>query len=344
MKNEVKVGLLSILAAAILFLGFKFLSGKNIFQSQQAFNVSFTKVDGLLPGNPVTLNGYQVGTVEALELDQQGLKTIIRADLLVDDHIKIPVNAIARIVSADLLGDKAIELVFPQSNATNIEYAQSGAQLNGEVQMDLTESVTKELLPVKKKAEELFGSLDSLLAIVTATLNSENIENTFQNLNKSFESVNGTLANLRRVSSELNGLIVDESDRLHGIIRHVESITKNIDENNDMINGILANTAAITNNAKDLDIAKTGEEINATLQEATKSIGQLGSMVEKINEGEGSLGLLLKDDALYHNLENASGNLDALFSHIKENPGKYVHFSVFSRKDKKDKENRKERN
>lgn len=341
MSNEIKVGILTLVSIAILFVGYKYLSGKRIFQSQQAFVVQFDNVNGLLPGNPINLNGVKVGTVESLNLNQEGLKTSVTADVLIDDNIAVPKGTVFTIV-ADLLGDRVVELKYPTSGPTVM--AQSGDVMQGSLEKGMSESVKEELLPIKAKAEELFGSLDSLLIISKNILGSENMEGVFTNINSSFESINGTLKNLRTTSVELNGLIVGESDRLHSIINHVESITKNIDNNSAMITGIMNNTEKITSNMAQMDLAKTSEELSTTIANASESLAEISAIMDKVNKGEGSLGLLLKDEGLYNNLESASDNLDKLFTHVQENPGKYVHFSVFGRKDRDKKKKNKEQN
>ncbi len=338
MSNEIKVGILTLVSIAILFIGYKYLSGKRIFQSQQAFIVKFDDVNGLLPGNPINLNGVKVGTVESLNLEQNGLDTEITAEVLVDDNVKLPKGTVFTIV-ADLLGDRVIELNYPKSGP--VVYANSGDTMKGSLDQGFSDQVKEELLPIKMKAEELFGSLDSLLIISKNVLGSDNIENVFANINSSFESINGTLKNLRTVSVELNGLIVDESDRLHNIINHVESITKTFDDNTEMINGILKNTETVTGNVAQIDLKKTSEELSETITNASASLAEISAIMDRVNQGEGSLGLLLKDEGLYHNLESASNNLDQLFTHVQENPGKYVHFSIFGKKDKDKKKKEK---
>lgn len=338
MSNEIKVGILTLVSIAILFIGYKYLSGKRIFQSQQAFVVHFDNVNGLLPGNPINLNGVKVGTIESLNLNQDGLKTSVTADVLVDDNIAVPKGTTFNIVG-DLLGDRYIELVYPKTGP--LVLAQNGDVMQGALEKDLSASVKEELLPIKAKAEELFGSLDSLLIISKNVLGSENMEGVFNNINTSFESINGTLKNLRKVSVELNGLIVEESDRLHNILDHVEAITKNFDDNGAMITKIMQNTEKVSENMAQMDLKKTSDELTSTITNASNSLAEISAIMDKVNKGEGSLGLLLKDEGLYHNLESASNNLDKLFTHVQENPGKYVHFSVFGRKDKDKKKKEK---
>lgn len=334
-SNEFKVGLLTVIAIAVLFYGFNFLMGKNILKSQNEYLVSYEKVAGLTSGNSVMLNGFKIGIVESVELKQTEFQNTIDVVLNIDGDVKIPQGSSARIVSADLLGDKAVNIVYPKNDSNQaFQYATSGDRLIGTVEQDLTEAVKVELLPVKAKVEELFGSLDSLLNVVTGTLSSKRVENTIDNIDKSFTSVEEVLRNLKKVTNSLGNLVVEEDNRLRSIIRNVDKISKSLVDNTDVISSILGNFDTLSEDLGNADISNTMVRLNETLIQAEGAMAEFNTLLNDVNNGDGSIQQLLKNDGLYNNLEKAALDLDKLLINLKENPGEYVHFSVFGKKKK----------
>ncbi|GGH29319.1 organic solvent ABC transporter substrate-binding protein [Sphingobacterium alkalisoli] len=312
-SNETKVGALTAIAIAILFIGYSFLKGNDVFSSENTFYTDYDNVDGLTVSKPVMVSGYQIGRVSKMNLLDNGK---IRTEFRINDDYDIPSNTVARIISADLLGSKAI--VFDLGNSKTV--AKSGDPLLSDVQANLMEKVE----PLQKKIENLVVKLDSVLSAVNTALDDE-----FQrDFKSSLSSISVSLNNMEKITGEVEGLMGSERIRLAKIMQNLESITENFKNNNSKINSILANL----DNFSD-DLAKT--EIKATIDNANKAMKDVQAITDKINQGEGSIGLLVNDDQLYNNLNNASENLDQLVEDVKNNPGKYLKISIFGKKDTK---------
>ncbi len=314
-KNETKVGILAAFAIALLIIGYNFLKGNAIFSRETTLYAMYTQVDGLGVSKPVLVNGFQIGRVNKLELQEDGR---IKATLKIKNEYLIPINTIARLESTDLLGGKAIVMVLGNSK----ENAEDGYVLNANVEKSLMESVQ----PVQKKAELIITKMDSILTSVNSILN----PNFQKNVDKSFTSIASTLGSLEATSKKVDALVGAESSKLSSILSNVEAITANFKNNGAQIDAVLANLNKVSSNVAALNFKETIDKANAAMSD-------LQSAVSDLKSGKGSLGKLLNDDALYNNLSNASKNLDALMIDLKANPKRYVHFSVFGGGNKTDK-------
>jgi phospholipid/cholesterol/gamma-HCH transport system substrate-binding protein len=305
--NETKVGILAAFSIAVLIIGYNFLKGNAIFSSETVLYARYTHVDGLAVSKPVLINGFQIGRVDKLVLQPNGE---IVATLKIKGKYDIPKNSIARLEGTDLLGSKAIVMDL----GTGKDFAQDGDTLNANVAANLMEAVE----PVQKKAQLLIGKMDSILTSVNTILNPD-----FQkNVNKSFNSIAATLASLEGTSKKVDGLVGTEGRRISAILANAESISANLKNNNEKINAILGNINTITDQV-------AAANFKQTIDNANKAVADLQGIVSKVNDGKGTLGLLVNDTKMYDNLNNASKNLDNLIIDLKENPKRYVHFSVF---------------
>lgn len=313
--NETKVGILAAFSIALLIIGYNFLKGNAIFSSETVLYAKYSHVDGLAVSKPVLINGYQIGRVDQLQLQPDGS---IVATLKIKGKYEIPKNSIAKLESTDLLGSKAIVMALGSGN----DFAQDGDTLNANVQKGILETVQ----PVQKKAEMIIGKMDSILTSVNSILN----PNFQKNVDKSFNSIASTLASLESTSKKVDNLVGSEGSRISSILANVEAISNNLKQNNDKITSILTNINSITDQV-------AAANFKQTVDNANKAMVDLQTIVGKINEGHGTLGLLVNDTKMYENLNNASKNLDNLMIDLKANPKRYVHFSVFGGGNKKDK-------
>lgn len=313
--NETKVGIMAAFAIALLIIGYNFLKGNAIFSSETVLYARYSHVDGLAVSKPVLINGFQIGRVDKLQLQPDGT---ILATLKIKGKYEIPKTSIARLESTDLLGSKAIIMELgPGEN-----YAKDGDTLNANVQKGLLETVQ----PVQKKAELIIAKMDSILTSVNAILN----PNFQKNVDRSFNSIAATLASLEATSKKVDNLVGSEGSRISAILANVESISNNLRQNNQKISSILNNVSSITDQV-------AAANFKQTIENANKAVADLQVIVGKINQGEGTLGMLVNDTKMYENLNNASKNLDNLMIDLKANPKRYVHFSVFGGGNKKDK-------
>ncbi len=313
--NETKVGILAAFSIALLIIGYNFLKGNAIFSSETVLYARYSHVDGLAVSKPVLINGFQIGRVDKLQLQPDGS---ILATLKIKGKYEIPTNSIAKLESTDLLGSKAIVMALGTGN----DFAQDGDTLNANVQKGLLETVE----PVQKKAEVIIAKMDSILTSVNSILN----PNFQKNVDKSFNSIASTLASLEATSKKVDNLVGSEGSRISSILANVEAISNNLKQNNQKISSILNNVNSITDQV-------AARNFKQTIDNANKAMLDLQTIVGKINEGHGTLGLLVNDTKMYENLNNASKNLDNLMIDLKANPKRYVHFSVFGGGNKKDK-------
>ncbi|ETZ22886.1 MlaD family protein [Pedobacter sp. V48] len=312
--NETKVGILAAFSIALLIIGYNFLKGNAIFSSETVLYAKYSRVDGLAVSKPVLINGYQIGRVDKLELQTDGS---IVATLKIKGKYEIPRNSIAKLESTDLLGSKAIVMALGTGN----DFAQDGDTLNANVQKGILETVQ----PVQKKAELIIGKMDSILTSVNSILN----PNFQKNVDKSFNSIASTLSSLESTSKKVDNLVGSEGTRISAILANVEAISGNLKQNNAKISAILNNINSITDQV-------AAANFKQTIDNANKAVVDLQTIVGKINNGEGTLGLLVNDTKMYDNLNNASKSLDNLMIDLKANPKRYVHFSIFGggKKDK----------
>ncbi|SFC63786.1 phospholipid/cholesterol/gamma-HCH transport system substrate-binding protein [Parapedobacter composti] len=308
--NETKVGILAVVAIAILILGYRFLKGNDVFSNEHTFYATYERVDGLTESKPILVNGYQIGRVSDMKLQADGR---IRTEFKVKGSYAIPANTVARLASTDLLGGKAI--VFELGNST--QYAKDGDELKAGLQPNIMEQVE----PIQKKAQDIAVTLDSVLSAINNTINAD-----FQrDFNRSINSIANSLQNLEGITRQLDGMVVSERNRISHIMANVESITGNLKDNNERIAQVLANLDSITDQVAKANFAHT-------INSANKAMADFQSIADRINRGQGSIGMLLNDEQLYQHLNQASQNLEELIADMKARPGRYVHFSVFGRR------------
>lgn len=308
--NETKVGILAVVAIAILILGYSFLRGNDVFSREITLYSIYERVDGLTESKPILVNGYQIGRVSKMELQSDGR---IRTEFKVKRDYAVPANTVALLSSTDLLGGKAI--VFELGDSAI--YAKNGDELPAGIQKNIMEQVE----PIQKKAQDIAAVLDSVLNSINNTINKD-----FQrDFNRSINSIANSLQNLEGITRQLDGLVVSERNRISHIVANVESITNNLKDNNERIGSVLANLDSITDQVAKADFAHT-------ITSANKAMADFQSITDRINQGQGSIGMLLNDEQLYDNLNQASKNLEELIADMKARPGRYVHFSVFGRK------------
>lgn len=308
--NETKVGILATVAIVILILGYSFLKGNDVFTKEKTYYAIYDRVDGLSVSKPVLVNGYQIGRVSGMVLMPSGQ---ILTEFKVNREYPIPENTIARIASTDLLGGKAI--VFDLGDSPAI--AENADTLQANIQQNILEQVE----PVQKKAEAVVAVLDSVLTSINQTINPE-----FQrNVNRSIASIANTLNTLENTSRQVDGIVGTQKTKIADILTNLEAISRNFKDNNEQITHIFANLEKVSDNAARMDFA-------STMKKADKAVSDFQEIANALNRGEGSIGKLLNDEALYKNLADASESLDELISDMKARPSRYVHFSVFGRK------------
>ncbi len=303
----------------LLIYGLNFLKGKNIFDTRNSYVAIYDNVGGLTVSNPVYYNGFVVGRVNKIGFLEDLSGRMMVEITIRETELKIPKGSIARIFSDGLLGTKAISLEFTKATS----YLEDGDTLKPDLQASITDEVARQVLPLKNKAESLIATVDSLMQEITAIFN-----------DGTKGSLKHAVQNMDEITTEFKGLVVEERIKLKKIMENVESISGNLKNNNEAITSLLKNLNSISDTLLRANIAHTITSANLALAETAE-------VMKKINTGQGSLGLLVNDDKLYKNLESASKDLDRLLIDLKEHPKRYVHFSLFGRKEKESKQDSK---
>ncbi len=318
LSRELKTGVVTVLTIVAFIWGFNYLKGKDLFNNQRTFYVKYNNVSGLMKANAVTISGLNVGQVNDIYFSEINLSQVI-VELTVSNNIKIPLNSTARLYSSDLLGTKGIEIV-PGNSSSLLE---SGDTISSDVAMSIQEEVNQMVQPVLKKAATMMSSIDTVISALGDVFNAR----TRENLRRSIESVRHSVANVEKATNTIDTLMTSEKTRLQRILSNVESISANLNENNEDLSRIISNAAIISDS-----IAQSN--LGTTLANLENSISNLTAATDKINKGEGNIGLLLNDDKLYNDLQSSSKQLDLLLEDIRVNPKRYIHFSVFGRPSK----------
>ncbi len=313
LSKEFIIGLIVTAALALLYWGFNFLKGEDVFSNDRIFIAVYDDVAGLEKTNPITINGLNVGQVRNMNFTNDSEAKVI-IELVLKNNIDIPIDSKAKIVSSDLLGSKAVEIKLGDES----ELAQSGDTLISEVEVSIKDEVNRQLKPIKTKAENLMSSIDTVLSMLQGLFSYDNTDN----FAKSVEHIANSFENLESTTQTLDTLITGQKNKLEGIFSNIESITRNLKNNEDELNNIITNFSAVSDTLAKVRFAETMNNVDKTMAE-------LAMVTEKINNGDGSLGLLVNNDSLYFELEKSSKDLNLLLEDIRLHPKKYLKFSVF---------------
>lgn len=295
--KEIQIGVVAVVGIVVLYLGLQFLKGLTMFSSENKYYVKFDNISGLTASSPIYANGFKVGVVERIAYDYSSQNQIV-AVVGLNKEMRIPKDSRAEIVS-DLLGNIKLELVFGP-NPTDL--VAPGDTILGGVHAGLM-SMASGVVP---QIQAMLPKLDSILTNVNRLLADPALKNSLHNI----DDITG---NLTQTSKELNKLT-------SSLNQQMPSMLKNAD-------GMLANANEFTHQLNELDLATTMAKVNNTLQNVEQ-------MTAKLNSNEGTLGLLMRDPALYNNLNSTMMHADSLVIDLKQNPKRYVHFSIFGRKNK----------
>ena len=305
MNKELKIGFFAIISIVALVFGVNYLKGINILNDNRDYYAVYKNIGGLQVGSPVLVNGYNVGMVSDIDLLLEKNQNLL-VTISLDKVFELPINTVCKIVNQDLMGTKGIALVIGDSE----DFLNIGDTLVSGVEGSLQDEVNAQILPLKNKAEELIGSMDSVMMIVTAVLNKdtrENLRNSLQSLDKTFELMSLTMI-------KVDSMVDLNDERIAKVISNLASITSNLESSNGEIKTILTNFSSISDSLAKSEIATT--------------LKNFSDITTKINNGEGSIGLLLKDDKIYTNFEKSTRELAVLLEDIKKHPSRYVNFSI----------------
>lgn len=297
LTKEIRIALVAIVGILVMYFGINFLKGINLFSTNNTYYMTFDDIQGLGASTPIYADGYKVGTVDGLEYDYKE-NGPIKVKVDINKDLRIPQGSKAEIVK-DLMGNLQVNLLLANNPRERVE---PGGIIPGAVNGGMMDKAAN-LVPV---VEKMLPKLDSILTSVNALLADPALA-------ASLHNVETITSNLTVSTRELNTLMAGLNKQVPGMIGKA--------------NGVLDNTNRLTANLASLDVQGTLNKVNQTLESAHQ-------FTEKLNSNQGSLGLLMNDTKLYDNLTSTMGHADSLVIDLKAHPKRYVHFSVFGRKDK----------
>jgi len=309
-RTEAKIGFIVITTIAVVIWGINFLKGRNVIKRSDVYYAVYNDVAGLKLSGSVILSGYKVGMINTIEFEENRLDKIVVA-FVVSNEFKIPKNSIAQIFSNDLLGSKVIRIIPSQEK----EFYEYGDTLVGSIDSDMITQIKDEIRPLVKSTNDAVLGIDTLVTSINSILDPA----TQAKLQSALVNLESTTASLSKQLSP--------GGKLDKTFNSLQSFTLMLDTNKDKLSNAFANIESITDSVANANLTQTISTINATF-------AQSQILLQKINNGEGSLGLLTTNDSLYNNLVSASGNLSKLLDDMNQHPKRYVHFSVFGKKDK----------
>lgn len=292
--KEVKIGLAGVVALFMLIYGINYLKGMNMFKPSSYYYVKYKNINGLAKSSPVYADGFRIGTVRDIYYNYNEPGNVT-VEVEMDTDMKISKGSTAELVT-EMLGTVKMNLLL----ANSPEKYRVGDTIPGVLNNGIMEAVTQTLMP---QMEKMLPRLDSILISLNTILADPNIPATLHSAQK-------TMANLEVTTTQLNALMKKDIPQLTG-----------------KLNVIGDNFITISNNLKEVDYAATFNEIDATL-------ANVKSVTEKLNSKDNTIGLLLNDSSLYKNLSKTGANAASLMEDLKAHPKRYVHFSLFGKKEK----------
>ncbi|MBN9284993.1 MULTISPECIES: MlaD family protein [Flavobacterium] len=300
--REIKTAILVITSIVVCLWGYSFLKGKNLFDSNRNFYVVYDNVEGLSPSAPITINGLVVGKINSIEIQKNTGKLLV--EMQIKNDFAISKSSIASIYEPGFIGGKQIAII-PNFKDTSI--AQSGDYLQGDVKQGLTAKLEDKLAPIQERLDKVLANADVMLTSVNNVLDPA----TQANLKSTVAELNKTLTHFSAASANVDKLLADNKGKLDHTITNIDKVSTNFAK--------MSDTLAKAN------LGKTIKNLETTLANVDK-------IMLDLQAGKGTMGKLLKDEAMYKNLAGASKQLELLLGDMKLNPKRYVHFSLFGKK------------
>ena len=302
-SKEIKTALLILSGIVIFIFGFNYLKGSSLLDNEINVHTLYADVEGLVVGANVTINGLNVGKIKKIDFDENFEK--IKVSFSLRNDLTFSNQSIAQLYEAGLIGGKAIAILPDYSAARPV---QDDDVLPSSIKPGLTELVNQQIAPLQNKLEGLLTSADSLFAGVSNVLN----YNTQNNLKLALEGVTQSIDNVNKLSNSLSRVVNSNEKVFNSTLSHLEHTTNNL--------------AILSDSLKQLPLA-------STVQHLEKTTAQIQQLVEKMEKGEGSLGKLLNEETLYNKLLYSAEALETLLVDLKLHPKRYVHFSIFGKKE-----------
>jgi phospholipid/cholesterol/gamma-HCH transport system substrate-binding protein len=303
LTKEIKTAVLVIVSIFLFIWGYNFLKGKDLFDSATRVYVVYDNVAGLVNSAPVTLNGLAIGKVNSITIQPDG-KLLV--EMQINTDFPISKSSIAEIYDSGLVGGRQIAI---KPNFQDKNYIKSGDYLKASSKLGLTDALAQQLEPLQYKVQKLLDNADVLFTNVNEILD----EKTKQNLKNSISELNKTLSEFSEVSKNINGLVADNKPKLNSMISNFDKTVANFSTMSDSL--VSAN-------------------LGQTVRNLEKTLVNVDKIMTDIEQGKGTMGKLMKDDAMYTNFTNTSKELELLLQDVRLHPTRYVNVSLFGKKNK----------
>ena len=303
-SRELKTGVLILTCITIFIFGFNYLKGTSLLDNSKIISALYTDVEGLVIGANITINGMNVGKVKNIDFNENYEKIMVTFSLRND--LSFSNQSKAQLYEAGLIGGKAIAIIPTYENGNVIK---NGDVLPSDIKPGLTELVNQQIAPLQDKIEGLLTSADSLLAGVSNVMNYK----TQNNLKLALQGLTESVENVAKLTKNMNQIVKQNERNFKGTFDNLKSTSKNLNQLTDSLTQI---------------------PFNSTINNIEQTSEDLKSIISRLELGSGTIGKLLNEDELYNKLLGSSEGLEALLNDLKDNPKKYVHFSIFGRKEK----------
>jgi phospholipid/cholesterol/gamma-HCH transport system substrate-binding protein len=310
-SSEVKIGAIALVTIGVFIWLFSFLKGTELFTKTDSYHIIYSAVGGLQESSPVEINGYQVGVVQGIKFINDGTGRLA-VTISVNKNFDLPVGTTAEITTATLIAGMKIVLRFGEGPGT-YKY---GDTIPGYLAPSIIDKLGNEIAPLKGNITEMVSTLDSLVLQLHSLFSPE-----FN------EDIHGTVTNARKITGDLGEITGAEKKSLSIALENLKKFTDMLAANSNKLDSTLKNLSSISDTLAAADLGHSLASLKGSLQLAD-------SLLKNMNKGNGTAGKLMKDDSLYVNLNNSMKNLDLLLEDIRLHPKRYVHLSVFGKKDK----------
>ncbi len=330
MSNEIKIGILAVVAVIIGIIGVKFMKGQNVFSNDNTIYVKYDQVSQLSPSSPVLMNGFQVGSVADVQLDPDDMNSVL-VSLHINKEVRIHQDARAEIGTSVMGGTYVV--IGNNKNCESTTCVADGGSLNG-----ITLGVLGSMLP-KEDLQEYTSALRENLGGMLDTVNQKiNDPDPNNKIGQSIRDLSVTLESLKRSTLQLESIMSSNAKNLNTTMSNMATLTNTLAENNDKITGILNNAKVFSDDLSQMKLSNTMSKADTTLASANQAVKQLQTtlatsdkMVSNLNElvtgiknGEGTIGLMLNDDQLYKNITETSAALNKVLTDFQEKPYRYM--------------------
>ncbi|MDP2386843.1 MAG: MlaD family protein [Bacteroidota bacterium] len=317
MKKTAKIVLGSVATIGILLFAFLYTKGSTVLNKEKKLKAYFTNVEGLIESTPLLLKGFPVGKISEIELNGDSAGYQVMVTFLMTTDIRIPEKSGVKIISSDLLGTKAVELIMSEE----VNQMAENEILIGFTEESFKDKINKEIAPIRTKADSLIASVDSAMSIFKE-IKASSLQ---KNVIASFESIKKSIIVLKQTSGKVDTIVGYDNSAIKLILTKVNSISSNLTKNADAL-------LRITENYDKIVDAEAKNMVSKTMNEVNKAIADAGNATAYVNSGKGTIGKAIKTKAVQDNLDKANKALNLLLKEALANPDRFIHVSIFAPK------------